>query len=82
MASNNKNVGGALDLTRELETSEGIQQQLWVEAQKARAAALKGELREVTEANRHLVEGHLETEERIQWLKYNHGQIMATWERV
>ena len=74
--------GGALDLTRELETSEGVQHQLWVEARKAQSAALKVELREVTEANQRMEEGHLESERKIQLLKYNHGQIMATWERV
>ena len=78
MASNKKDVGGTLDLTRELKSSEEVQAQLWIEAQKVRAVALERELREVTEVNQRMVEEHLEYKRRIQCLKDNHG-LTALW---
>ena len=73
--------GGALDLTLELEISEGIQQQLWAECRKDQVVALRAKLREVSKVNRHLVEDHLKYERRIQCLKDNYGRFMAFWER-
>ena len=86
MASNKKDMGGALDLTWEVESGEEVQAQLWIEAQKVWAVALERELRELTEANQHLDQHHLELEGRIQCLKDNHRQIMASkewiWEQL
>ena len=83
MASSSKNVMMCpLDLTLKLETAEGVQEQLFIDACKASFAALEAELKEITVANRHVKEINLEAERRTWWLWFNHGNIMAMWERV
>ena len=41
-----------LDLTRYLEIDEGVQAQLWIEAQQSRADGLKKEFKKLKESNR------------------------------
>ena len=83
MASNSKVVDeGALDLTRWLETGDGIQEQLWVDAQKTRAKMLKAELKEVNNTNRRVEKGNLKLEGKVEMLKANHARIEAGLERV
>ena len=82
MTSNNTNLGGALDLSHELESGQEVQAQLWIEAQKAQAAALEAEFRELTELNWCMDQQHLELKGRIQCLKDNHRQITASKEQI
>ena len=83
MASNSKDVeGSALDLTRWLETADGVQEQLWVDAQKSRAETLKVELKELTDSNQRVEEVNSKLEGKVQMLKANHAWIVARLERV
>ena len=82
MASNSKDVeGGALDLTRWLETADGVQEQLWVDAQKSRAEALKVELKELTDSNQRVEAFNQKLEGKVQMVKDNHARIVAGLER-
>ena len=82
MTSNNTNLGGALDLSHELESGQEVQAQLWIEVQMVRAVALEAELRELTESNWCVDQHHLELKGKIQCLKDNHRQITASKERI
>ena len=83
MVSNSKDVvGGALDLTRWLETADGVPEQLWVDAQKSRVEALKVELKELTDSNQRVEEVNSKLEGKVQMVKDNHARIVAGLERV
>ena len=82
MASNSKDIGGsALDLTRWLETADGVQEQLWVDAQKSRADTLKVELKELNDSNQRVEAFNSKLEGKVQMVKDNHARIVAGLER-
>ena len=82
MTLNSENLVGALDLSPELESGQDVQAQLWIEAQKAWAAALEAELRELTESNWCVDQHNLELRRKIQCLKDNHRWITASKEQI
>ena len=82
MALNSKDVeGSALDLTRWLETADGVQEQLYIDAQKSRADALKVELKELTDSNQRVEQFNSKLERKVQMVKDNHARIVAGLER-
>ena len=82
MASNSKDTeGSALDLTRWLETADGVQEQLYIDAQKSRADVLKVELKELTDSNQRVEQFNLKLERKVQMVKDNHARIVASLER-
>ena len=70
-----------LDLTRDLENDEGVQAQLWIDAQQTRADRLERELRKLHEKNRNIEAFNSKLVRKIDMLKANHGRIVAGLER-
>ena len=82
MASNREDVAeNALDLTRDLENDEGVQAQLWIEAQQTRADRLEKELKKLHEKNRNIEAFNSKLVKKIDMLKANHARIVAGLER-
>ena len=83
MGSNSKDVeGSALDLTRWLETVDGVQEQLYIDAQKSRADVLKVELKELNDSNQRVEQFNSKLERKVPMVKDNHARIVASLERL
>ena len=67
----------ALSLTRDLETDEGVQAQLWIDARKARVDQLERELRKVLEENRGIEGLNSRLVRKINMLQANHARFVA-----
>ena len=63
-----------------MENDEGVQAQLWIEAQQSRADGLK-EFKKLNETNRGVEALNSKLEKKIAMLKANHARIVASLAR-
>ena len=71
----------ALELTRELETSEGVQAQLYEDAQKSRIEEMKTELEELVASNQDVEDLNARLVRKIEMIKANYGRIVMGLEK-
>ena len=71
----------ALELTRELETSEGVQAQLFEDAQKMRIGELKTELEKEVASNQDIEDLNASLIRKIEMIKATYCRIIAGLER-
>ena len=82
MASGGKDAKeDALELIRELETGDGVQAQLYVDAQKSLLDELETELKELVETNRDIEDLNARLVRKVQMVKDNYGRLIAGLER-
>ena len=82
MASGGKDAKeDALELIRELEIGDGVQEQLYIDAQKSRVDELETELKELVETNRDIEELNAKLARKVQMVKDNYGRLIAGLER-
>ena len=71
----------ALELTRELEMSEGVQAQLFADAQKTRIGELRTVLEKEVASNQDIEDLNARLVRKIDMLKANYGRIIAGLEK-
>ena len=82
MASGGKDAKeDALELIRELEIGDGVQAQLYVDAQKSLLDELETELKELVETNRDIEDLNARLVRKVQMVKDNYGRLIAGLER-